>query len=161
MMTKTGQGKMKTDQSIDLQKLFAYHLWSNQRMQEALTNLNEDEWNLVLNHEFISIHSKCVHLVGALELWLQRLKSQNPTFDDIVETHETMTGHDLLKLWKINNTDLAEFFNKVDSDNSIEGILYHLILHTNYHCGQINMALRMIGKQPVMIDFIGYQMNFG
>ncbi len=62
----------------------------------------------------------------------------------------------------INSFELEKRFNYrnskgVEFTNTYRDVLFHLINHSNYHRGQINVHLRTAGVEPVITDYVFYK----
>lgn len=66
---------MKLD---DIQKLYAYNLWSNQRMFSVLEKLSEQQLTTPVQSSFPSIHETALHIFAAEWIWLKRWQGQSP-----------------------------------------------------------------------------------
>ncbi|MGE7918037.1 DinB family protein [Viridibacillus sp. NPDC093762] len=64
-------------------------------------------------------------------------------------------------LTNLANTDLDKLISYKNSKgkeckNSVRDILTHVVLHGQYHRGQINSLLREKGIEPINVDFITF-----
>lgn len=144
-----------------IQKMFEHLIWANKRILDGLHTMKEEQ------QEVIRIFS---HILFAENVWLTRLQglesSHIPIWKDIdldqcsqlVKLNEeniityllTISDDDLETIIKYKNSKGHDF------QNTIREILTHVALHGHYHRGQINGRLRLLGFEPVMIDFIHY-----
>lgn len=143
-----------------IQKMFEHLNWANQRILEALQNVE-------VKDQPISLFS---HILNAEQVWVTRLQgmdsSQMPIWSDgdisvcakLIKQNEE---HFKTYLAGIAKTDLDNVISYTNSrgkefTTSIRDILTHLALHGQYHRGQINSLLRAGGIEPVSIDYITF-----
>ena len=62
----------------DIQKLYAYNLWANQRMFSVLGKLSEPQLTAPVQSSFPSIHDSALHIFAAEWIWLKRWQGQSP-----------------------------------------------------------------------------------
>lgn len=62
----------------DIQNLYAYNLWANQRMFRALEKLSDEQFTASTQSSFPSIRETVFHILGAEWIWLQRWKGISP-----------------------------------------------------------------------------------
>ena len=156
------------DQLIALAK---YQKWANERFRTALSKLNFNE--LLSETPYGPLLDVVVHIFGAIELWLERLKGNSPKtirsykvysewanvakdweqFDNaLIEAISQMTDNDLKRQVKYISTEGYHL------ETSVDNILLQLLCHhQSYHRGQIAMFLRQKGFEPVKeTDYIYY-----
>ncbi len=77
----------------DIQTLYTYNLWANQRMFSALENLNDQQFTAPTESSFPSIRETVFHILGAEWIWLQRWKGISPraTTPDVNVNSATMS----------------------------------------------------------------------
>lgn len=109
------------------------------------------------------------HIIGAEEVWLARLEARTaraaiwpdatlaellPLRDAVVESYRAyvgrLTAHDLGRLVDYRNSAGLTF------SNTIADILFHVMLHGQYHRGKVNLLLRQSGHTPVPTDYIAF-----
>jgi uncharacterized damage-inducible protein DinB len=62
----------------DIQTLFAYNRWGNQRMFSALEKLSDEQFTAAMQSSFPSIRESVYHIVGAEWIWLKRWQGISP-----------------------------------------------------------------------------------
>ncbi len=77
----------------DIQTLYAYNRWANQRMFSALEQLNGDQFTAPVASSFPSIRETVFHILGAEWIWLKRWQGISPraTAGDANVNSETMS----------------------------------------------------------------------
>jgi uncharacterized damage-inducible protein DinB len=77
----------------DIQTLYAYNRWANDRMFSALEKLSEAQFTAPIPSSFPSIWETVFHILGAEWLWLQRWKGISPraTAADVNVNSETLS----------------------------------------------------------------------
>ncbi|CEH29211.1 damage-inducible protein DinB [Aneurinibacillus migulanus] len=144
-----------------IQKMYEHLNWANHRILEKLHN------NKNGNQQIIDLFS---HILYTEQVWITRLRgmdsSQLPIWseanlsvcaelvrknqDDFTAFFANLTSADLDNLISYRNSKGKEF------KTSIEDILTHVVLHGQYHRGQINSRLRANGVEPVNTDYITF-----
>lgn len=64
--------------TTDIQTLYAYNRWANQRMFSALEKLSDVQFTASVQSSFPSIRETVFHILGAEWIWLQRWKGISP-----------------------------------------------------------------------------------
>jgi uncharacterized damage-inducible protein DinB len=155
----------------DFQTLFEFNSWANARTLQAVDSLPEEKLYVDLKSSFGSIHGTLVHLVGAEDIWLQRLngadpgifmkKDNYPTYASVKSKwKEVETG------WQKYIADLKEeelprtlTFHNIRGELVTQKIwqsLQHLVNHSTYHRGQLTTLVRQSGGTPVATDLIAF-----
>ncbi len=77
----------------DIQTLFAYNRWANQRMFSALEKLSDEQFTAAMPSSFPSIRESVYHIVGAEWIWLKRWQGISPraTTPDTNVNSETLS----------------------------------------------------------------------
>ena len=109
------------------------------------------------------------HILGSEDVWLARIESRTSraavwpdgSLDDVlqlrlvvIETYReflaALTDADLERLASYRNSAGLTF------STSIGDILFHVMLHGQYHRGKVNLLLRQSGLSPVPTDYIAF-----
>jgi uncharacterized damage-inducible protein DinB len=77
----------------DIQTLYAYNRWANERMFSALEKLSDTQFTAPVQSSFPSIRETVFHILGAEWLWLQRWKGFSPRaiISDVNVTPRTLS----------------------------------------------------------------------
>jgi uncharacterized damage-inducible protein DinB len=109
------------------------------------------------------------HLVGAEEIWAQRLLGESAiaevwpelTLDACAERLDALKSICLRVLDTLDDAPggaVAYTSTKgVSYTNRVDDVMAHVIMHQAYHRGQIASDLRAQGDTPAVTDFIHYQ----
>lgn len=109
------------------------------------------------------------HILGAAEIWLSRLQSrpsrtavwpENP-IESMESLREQIARDYRAYLSGLREEDLpsrASYTNSAGQEfaDTIEDILFHVIMHGQYHRGKVNLLLRQSGEAPAPADYIAF-----
>lgn len=156
----------------DIVDLFAFGRWANDKICEAISQLDPGEFGREVGGSFGTVKGTLLHLYGAEWVWLERFHGRSPRampddglsaasladvrakwdpVQDALRSYaESMTPQTLAG--KMSYTSFAgEPFTRVLSD-----ALVHLVNHGTYHRGQIVTLLRQLGKSAPSTDYLRY-----
>ena len=154
----------------DFQILYEFNSWANARTRQAVESLSEEKLYVDMKNSFGSIHATLVHLVGAENVWLQRMNRVESVF---IKT-EQYPKYDLLKTkWKEVEEGWQKFISSLPEETlqhtitfkNLKGeevtdvvwmALQHIVNHSTYHRGQITTMVRQAGGTPVGTDLIAF-----
>lgn len=141
-----------------IQKLFGYDDWAN---REVLKSLQKSDGQPERAVQLLG------HILGAEQVWLDRLRSQPITSAIWSKWNLTECQAKIASLnadWKsyLSSMDDAALSSSISYTNSkgepfstrVEDILLHVAMHSAYHRGQIATQVRQTGLTPVVTDFI-------
>lgn len=107
------------------------------------------------------------HVLGAEWLWLGRLRREPPrvpVWPEWSEAECAAHAADLPRAWadhlsRLTESGLAESVEYVNSkgerwSSTVEDVLWHVVLHSAYHRGQVAAEVRARGGEPAYTDFI-------
>lgn len=155
----------------DFQILFEYNSWANSRTQQAVESMPEEKLYVDLKNSFGSIHGTLVHLVGAEDIWLQRMNGADP---GIFMKKENYPTYESVKVkWKEIEEGWQKYLSTVKEEELTRVLtfhtqkgdlvtqkvwqsLQHAVNHSTYHRGQITTLIRQSGGTPVGTDLIAY-----
>lgn len=149
--------------------LLNYHIWADSRLQTLLMKTSDDTWAKHLDMSENSLSSKCIHMIAALDVWMQRMSGTSPVLREVQERLTHQSKAELLKRWSTLNAELVSFITNnfngnttytnsagKEYSNTFEDIYTHLFLHQQYHRGQVVAYLRNLNQEIVNIDYIVY-----
>lgn len=159
----------------DLQILFAYDRWANNRTIRAASTLSADDFVRDLGGGFRSVRDTLVHIIGGEWLWLAYWKEPPLTPDALAELiarrgvlfnpDELPEAAAVQLKWAEVEKEQIEFVNRV-TDELLEEMLpfrtthvklahlmQHLANHSTYHRGQIAYMMRQLHAAPLATDF--------
>lgn len=143
------------------EKLFKYNRWANNKILEIVLK----------NEKFPANALKYfTHILIAEKTWMVRVKGEEIPSNDFWpevsknEFQELINKNTFAYLELINNSNDKHFEKEIKYKNSkglefttaLKDILTHVSMHSAYHRGQINSALRNAGFEPVNVDLITY-----
>ncbi|HKE35111.1 MAG TPA: DinB family protein [Candidatus Acidoferrum sp.] len=159
----------------DIQLLFEYDRWANQRVLQAASALSVEQFTRDLSGSFRSIRDTLLHIIGGEWGWLAYWKepSQSPAFlADLWNRHDALfrpdafPNVDAVRLkWVEIEREQTEFVNRLTDEAlrkmlpvrkthlSLAHLMQHLANHSSYHRGQIAAMMRQVGAQPLATDF--------
>lgn len=107
------------------------------------------------------------HVRGAQETWLARLTGRRPALEvwphlptgELARVGATLDAALTDLITRTSEEELARTFSYrnsagVELESAVGDALLHLFLHSQYHRGKANAALRAAGAAPVQVDFI-------
>ena len=150
-------------------ELFAYNYWARDLQLQACEHLTVEQLERPLGNSFSSLRDTLVHMVGAEEIWLERLRGGSPARlpnPEELPDLKTITEHwqhvergfrDYLAAlseeqlsWNITYTN----FRREVWKYSLRLVLLHLVNHQSYHRGQVTTLLRQLGAKAPMVDLL-------
>jgi uncharacterized damage-inducible protein DinB len=153
----------------ELQMLYAYNRWANDRILRALEPLTDEQLGRDLGGSFGSLAATLVHLVGAEWVWMERFRGRSPQrFEDASRYHSVAAVRTRLSeieqdyiayLVTLTPADLDRHvaytnFSGQSFSNPLGWLLRHVVNHASYHRGQITFMLRQLGVPVVSTDLI-------
>lgn len=157
---------------ILLKEYTDFNHWANQQYVNWLGGLPDSVLEQEFNSSFKSLRLTFLHIWGAEEIWLKRLKGESPTV--FLSTVFEGGNAELFEGFLANSADFRDF-TAAQSADFFEGrteythtsgrvfneysaqIIQHCIQHSTFHRGQILTIARNLGQtDPPAIDFIRY-----
>ena len=145
-----------------IRRMMEHLYWADRRIMEALDeNGTKDKDILKLVR----------HIAVAEQVWLSRLEGKGSaqyalweeeddvgTLKTMFEENERRYRNYIDRLEENRLDDIVEYANQsgVPFRTSVRDILSQVLLHGQYHRGQINRALRQASAEPVQVDFITF-----
>lgn len=136
--------------------------WADEQIIDALEESEMKEKDLL----------KLVrHVAVAEQVWLSRLQGKGSTQYSLWEEEEDLTAirtmfEENAEQYRvyIEGLEESELDEMIDYTNqagipfrsSVRDILLQVLLHGQYHRGQINRALRIESAEPVQVDYITF-----
>jgi uncharacterized damage-inducible protein DinB len=165
----------------DIQLLFEYDRWANNRVLQAASTLSAEEFTRDLGGSFRSVRDTLVHIVGGEWGWLTCWKEPSPssTFvTDFWTRHYALFSPnafpDLAAVqlkWVEVEREQVEFVNRVTNESlgrmlpvrttqiSLAHLMQHLANHSTYHRGQVALMMRQLAAEPLATDFAMFLME--
>jgi uncharacterized damage-inducible protein DinB len=159
----------------DIQLLYEYDRWANNRVLHAVSALTADQFTRDLSGGFRSVRNTLVHIIGGEWIWLAYWKEpphSSTLLADLRKRRDALFNPDaypnqvaVQTKWTEVEKDQAEFVNRV-TDESLERMLpfrttqlrlahlmQHLANHSTYHRGQVALMMRQLGAEPLATDY--------
>ncbi|MBM7567785.1 DinB family protein [Paenibacillus sacheonensis] len=145
-----------------IKRMMDHLYWADGRILDALAESGTKDKDLL----------KLVrHVAVAERVWLSRLQGKGSAQYSLWEETEDLTElrtmfeenaeHYRVYIEGLGESELDEMIdyaslNGAPFQTSVRDILSQVLLHGQYHRGQINRALRMESAEPVQVDYITF-----
>lgn len=153
----------------DIQELYRYNQWANDRIFEPVTGLTPREFTRDLGSSYPSIRDTFIHIIWAEWIWLQRWKGISPRH--VFDATEFPDLNTLKARWLELKAEQRVFVGAVTAERlrvavayvNLQGQtwryplwrqMYHVVNHSTYHRGQLTTMLRQLETAPVPTDFL-------
>jgi len=165
----------------DIQLLYEYDRWANNRVLSAVSTLSAEEFTRDLGGSFRSVRDTLAHVVGSEWAWLTYWKEPSPSsifLTDLWPRADALfhprVFPDLAAVqlkWAEVEREQVEFVNLVTNESlrrmlpvgetqiSLEHLMQHLANHSTYHRGQVALMMRQLGAKPLATDFAMFLMG--
>jgi len=163
---------MTTD---DIQLLYQYDRWANRRVLKAAATLSAEQFTRDLGGSFRSVRDLLLHIVGGEWIWLAYWKNPPATLASLTDLRiqrDAVFNPDAYpdlnavhSKWMEIEMEQAEFVNRVTNEDlakmlpfrgariKLTHLMQHLANHSTYHRGQLALAMRQLGAEPLATDF--------
>jgi uncharacterized damage-inducible protein DinB len=159
----------------DIQLLYEYDGWANNRVLQAVSVLTTEQFTRDLGGSFRSVRDTLLHIIGGAWIWLAYWKEPSPspafltdlrTRRDALFEPDTYPNVAAVQLkWAEVEEEQTEFVNRVTSESletmlpfrktqvRLAHLMQHLANHSTYHRGQIALMMRQLNAEPLATDF--------
>jgi uncharacterized damage-inducible protein DinB len=159
----------------DIQLLYAYNDWANDRAMRASAALNPEQFTRGLGGSFPSIRDTLLHIVGGHWIWLAYWKDPPQTAASLstllaqrnAQFHPDAFPNvpEVQLKWAQVQQEQSEFLNGVTEESlgqllpfrnsqvRLAHLMQHLVNHSTYHRGQVALMMRQLGAEPLATDF--------
>jgi uncharacterized damage-inducible protein DinB len=159
----------------DIQLLYEYDRWANDRVLQAMERLSSDQFTRDLGGSFRSVRDTFVHILAGEWNWLEYWKTPSPdaafladlkaqrtvlfnpeSFPDIVAVHSKWKEVEKQQIEFVNSLtdELAQKMVPYRSNQiSLGHLMQHLANHSTYHRGQLSLMMRQLKAEPTATDF--------
>lgn len=142
-----------------LHQLWAHSVWADRKIWQVLQDANVPAPAL---REF-------AHILGAQEVWLSRLEGR-PSAEAVwpdpnrasmgARLNENIKGMNRF-IAGLDDSALATMVHYTNTAGEpfvtpMQEILFHMMLHSQYHRGKVNQELAVAGLPVAPVDFIAY-----
>lgn len=159
----------------DIQLLYEYDRWANNRVLQAASALSAAEFTRDLGGSFRPVRDTLVHIIGGEWVWLEYWKepSPSPAFVTDLSTRrgvlfnpEAFPNLATVRLkWAEVEKEQGDFVNRVTNkllkkvlpfrttQVKLAQLMQHLANHSSYHRGKVALMMQQLGAQPAATDF--------
>jgi len=152
-----------------IRELVQHNYWARDRQLEACDSLSEDEFLRPMGGSFSSLRDTLAHLLHVEWVWLERWQGRSPqSMPGNEELHDvpTLALHwaEVEKAMRAYVAGLTEAdLGRRISYTNFKGetwtyplgrMLHHVLMHQNYHRGQVTILLRQLGVHAAAVDFL-------
>lgn len=145
-----------------IKRMMDHLIWADGRILDAI------EESKTKNKDLLKLVR---HIAVAERVWLSRLQGKSSAQYSLWEESEDLTA--IRTMFEANAKEYREYIGGLEDSaldemidyanqsgvpfrTSARDILSQVLLHGQYHRGQINRALRLESAEPVQVDFITY-----
>jgi uncharacterized damage-inducible protein DinB len=155
----------------DIQQLYAYNFWANERALAAAASLAESQLRQDLGGSFSSLWGTLVHIVWGEWRWLGRWQQAKvgpgpdpKTCPDLAALRQRCGELATAQRAFVESLSEAALERRLSYENpagvtwtyALAQMLQHVVNHSTYHRGQVTTMLRQLGAQPVATDLLVY-----
>lgn len=159
----------------DVQLLYEYDRWANNRVLQAVSALSPEQFTRDLRASFRSVRDTLVHIIGGERGWLTYWKAPSHSaafLADLWDRHDTLFRPDAFPniaavrlKWAEVEKEQTEFVNSVTEEAlgkmlpfrstqiSLAHLMQHLANHSTYHRGQVAVMMRQLDAESHSTDF--------
>jgi uncharacterized damage-inducible protein DinB len=159
----------------DIQLLYEYDRWANNRVLQAASALSAEEFTRDPGGSFRSVRDTLVHIIGGEWGWLAYWKESSPSsafLKDLRTRRDALFNPDAFPdvatvqlKWAEVEKEQIEFVNRVTNERlekmlpfrttqvRLARLMQHLANHSTYHRGQVALMMRQLDAEPVATDF--------
>jgi uncharacterized damage-inducible protein DinB len=163
---------MTTD---DIQLLYEYDRWANNRVLQAVSTLSVEEFTRHLGGSFPCVRDTLVHIIGGEWGWLTIWKEPSVSSAFVTDLWTRLGAlfdpnafPDIAAVqlrWAEVEREQVEFVKRVTNESlgrmvpvrttqiSLAHLMQHLANHSTYHRGQVALMMRQLAAGPVATDF--------
>src|ERR1700745_3861740 len=159
----------------DIQLLYEYDRWANNRVFEAASALSVEQFTRDLGGSFRSVRDTLVHILrgewGSRAYWRQPsntarfLTDLRTRLDNLFHPDAFPSVAAVRLKWAEIEKEQNEVVNRLHEEApakkrpfrkkevSLRHLMQHLANHSTYHRGQIALMMRQLDAEPVATDF--------
>ena len=165
----------------DIQLLFEYDRWANNRVLQAASALSPEQFTRDLGGSLRSVRDTLVHIIGGEWGWLTIWNQPSVTsafvtdlwtrFGALFDPNAFPDLASVQRRWAELERDQIDFVNGVTNESlvrmipvratqiSLAHLMQHLANHSSYHRGQVSLMMRQLAAEPVPTDFALFLME--
>jgi uncharacterized damage-inducible protein DinB len=159
----------------DIQLLYEYDRWANNRVLQAVSALTAEQFTRDLGGSFRSVRDTLVHIIGGEWIWLAYWKEPSHSsslLTDLRKRRDALFDPNafpnvlaMQSKWAEIEKEQVEFVNRLTNESlgkmlffrttqiSLAHLMQHLANHSTYHRGQVALMMRQLDAEPLATDF--------
>ena len=159
----------------DIQLLYEYDRWANNRVLQAASALNPERFTRDLGGSFRSVRDALVHIAVSEWGWMAYWKEVRPSAasladlwdrNDVLFHRDAFPSFAAVQLkWAEIEKEQIEFVNSLTEESlrrmlpvfrtqlSLAHLMVHVANHSTYHRGQVALMMRQLEAVPLSTDF--------
>ena len=159
----------------DIQQLYEYDRWANNRVLQAASALSADQFTRDLGGSFRSVRDTLLHVISGEWGWLTYWKEPSPDsafvknlrdrMDTVFHPNAFFDVATVKAKWTEVEKEQIEFVNGLTDEAltkmlpvrgaqvSLMHLMQHVANHSTYHRGQVALMLRQLAAKPLATDF--------
>jgi uncharacterized damage-inducible protein DinB len=159
----------------DIQLLYEYDRWANNRVLQVVSALSAEQFTHDLGGSFRSVRDTLVHIIGGEWIWLAYWKEPSHSsmlLADLRKRRDALFNPDAFpnvaavqSKWAEVEKEQAEFVTRVTNESlekmlpfrttqiRLAHLMQHLANHSTYHRGQVALMMRQLDAEPLATDF--------
>ncbi|MDB5328347.1 MAG: hypothetical protein JWM57_3916 [Phycisphaerales bacterium] len=154
---------------------FEYVAWADALCVEAVASVPADQFDAPFGFSFGGVHATVVHMMGAQEIWINRLTTG--TDKQFLTTADVPTLIDLRHHWMVLHSQWRTFLGQ-QTDASLESpitfarrgqqisipiraVVAHTLDHSTHHRGQLNSLIKLAGGKPPECGWMLWSLEHG
>jgi uncharacterized damage-inducible protein DinB len=165
----------------DIQLLFEYDRWANNRVLDAVSTLSAEQFTRDLGGSFHSVRDTLMHIISCESGWLTCWREPSPGSTFVIDfwtRHSALFNPSAFPhlaavrlKWAEVEREQVEFVNRVTTESlermlpvrttqiSLARLMQHLANHSTYHRGQVALMMRQLAVEPCATDFAMFLME--
>ena len=159
----------------DIQLIYEYDRWANNRTLHAASTLSIEEFTRDLGGSFRSVRDTLIHIIAGEWIWLRYWNEPSPgpaLVTDLKARRDALfnpatfpDASAVQSKWAEVEKEQEQFVDGVTNERlqelipfrttkvSLVHLMQHLANHSTYHRGQIALMMRLLKAEPVATDF--------
>ena len=150
-----------------LERLGEYLIWADAAIWEIVKDLSDEEFERTLYETGGSIHRRYIHLVQDTWEWFHDWHSEEPEEPDFLnmtrkELYQFIIEYTGKWISLIEKRTVNEYRDERAGKVltlQFDEMFFHVVNHYTYHRGQIVMALKLLGKEVPMTDYVPHRFS--
>jgi uncharacterized damage-inducible protein DinB len=159
----------------DIQTLYEYDRWANNRIFQAVSALSEEQFTRDLGGSFRSVRDTLAHIIAGEWIWLAYWRAQShgpallaelrtqrdtlfnpagfPNVAALQSKWAEVEKEQIAFVTSLTNESLEKMLPARGIQLSLADLMHHLTNHSTYHRGQIALMMRQLYAEPLATDF--------